>query len=62
VSTYTYTVLFHSEATFTVQVEAETRDEAEEFCEYGLHHENVDEDSINCMDIYGGCNDVICHD
>ncbi len=56
-----YSVLFHSEATFIVQVEAESADEAEEFCEYGLHHDNVDASTVSCVDIYGGCEGVICH-
>ena len=56
-----YSVLFHSEAMFSVQVEADSADEAEELCEYGLHGPGVDADPIQCVDIYGGCNDVICH-
>ena len=47
-----YSVLFHSEATFTVQVEADSADEAEELCEYGLHGPGVDADTVQCVDIY----------
>ena len=36
-----FSVLFHSEATFSVQVEADSADEAEQLCEYGLHGPGV---------------------